>query len=118
MLRAMNALPPPLQRRSAVLIYHHRWFNLLVSIFPGIRGEQCLLGVPVREVYPVLALADGVGLAIGAMTWGKSLSVGILADAALVPDVDLLAAEFRAAFHNFQAASPGDHHSRDAGRPR
>jgi WS/DGAT/MGAT family acyltransferase len=109
-LRAMNALPPPLQRLSAVLVYHHRWFNLLVSIFPGIRGEQRMLGVPVREVYPVLALAEGVGLAIGAMTWGKSLSVGILADAALVPDVDLLAAEFTAAFHSFQAASPGDDH--------
>jgi hypothetical protein len=102
-LHVMNALPPPLQRLSAVLVYHHRWFNLLVSIFPGVRGQHHLLGVPVREVYPVLALADGVGLAIGAMTWGKSLSVGILADAALVPDVDLLAGEFHAAFQQFQA---------------
>jgi hypothetical protein len=113
-LRAMNALPPPLQRLSAVFVYRDRWFNLLVSIFPGLRGQHRLLGVPVAEAYPVLALANGVGLAIGAMTWEKSLSVGILADAALVPDVDLLAAEFTAAFHDFQAASPGDIHEREA----
>lgn len=105
-LRAMNALPPPLQRLSAVLVYHHRWFNLLVSIFPGVRGQHHLLGVPVAEVYPVLALADGVGLAIGAMTWGKSLSVGILADPALVPDVDRLADEFARAFQDFRATLP------------
>jgi uncharacterized protein DUF1298 len=106
-LRAMNALPPPLQRLSAVLIYHHRWSNLLISIFPGIRGQHRLLGVPVTEVYPVLALADGVGLAIGVMTWGKSLSVGILADAALVPDADRLAEEFTTAFGRFRTAAPG-----------
>ena len=99
--------PAALQRLSAVLVYHHRWFNLLISIFPGVRGQHHLLGVPVAEVYPVLALADGVGLAIGAMTWGKSLSVGILADAALVPDADQLAGEFTKAFQTFQAAGPG-----------
>jgi hypothetical protein len=33
----------------------------------------------------VLPLADGAGLAIGAMTWEQSLSAGISADAVLVP---------------------------------
>lgn len=49
-------------------------------------------------MYPVLALADGVGITIGAMTWERSLSVGILADAGLVPDVDRLAAWLTGAF--------------------
>lgn len=56
-------------------------------------------------MYPVLALADGIGLAIGAMTWQRSLSVGILADAALVPDVARLAAEFTGAFAACRAAA-------------
>lgn len=109
-LRAMNFLPPPLAARIAAQLYRCRWFNLLVSIFPGVRRSHRLLGVPVREVHPVLALADGAGLAIGAMTWEHSLSIGILADAALVPDVDVLAAGISAAFQGLRAASgqPGD----------
>jgi WS/DGAT/MGAT family acyltransferase len=104
-LRVMNFLPLPLQRLAAVQFYQRRWFNLLVSVFPGARRSYSLLGARVAEAYPVLALADGAGLAIGAMTWGRSLSVGILADAALVPDVDKLAAEIPAAFELYRAAA-------------
>ena len=106
-LRAMNLLPPPVQRRAAAAVYQHRWFNLLVSVFPGDRRSHRLLGTRVQEVYPVLPLAGGVGLAIGAMTWERSLSVGILADAALVPDVDKLAAEVADAFRDYQAEVQG-----------
>jgi hypothetical protein len=100
-LRTMNLLPPPVQRRVAAAVYQGRWFNVLVSVFPGDRRRHRLLGLPVSEVYPVLPLADGVGLAIGAMTWDQSLSVGILADAALVPDSDKLAAELADAARNY-----------------
>lgn len=106
-LRAMNLLPPPLERLAAVQLYRHRWFNLLVSVFPGTRRSYRLLGARVEEAYPVLALADGVGLAVGAMTWGQSLSVGVLADAALVPDADRLAAEISVAFERYRAAANG-----------
>lgn len=116
-LRALNWLPPPLQRRAAGQLYRHLWFSLLVSVFPGQRRGHRLLGARVAEVYPVLALADGVGLAIGAMTWETSLSIGILADAGLVPDAGRLAAELAGAFHRAQAAagrgepaSPGPSH--------
>lgn len=104
-LRAMNFLPPPAAARAAAQLYRCRWFNLLVSIFPGVRRGHRLLGARVREVHPVLALADGAGLAIGAMTWEHSLSVGILADAALVPDVDVLAAGISDAFQDLRAAA-------------
>jgi diacylglycerol O-acyltransferase / wax synthase len=103
-LRAMNLLPPPVQRRAAAAVYQHRWFNLLISVFPGDRRRHRLLGARVEGVHPVLPLADGVGLAIGAMTWERSLSIGILADAALVPDVDKLAVEVVDAFREYQAA--------------
>ncbi len=103
-LRAMNFLPPRLQQRSAALVYHRRWFNMLVSVFPGMRQHYRLLGARVTEVYPVLALADGVGLALGAMTWAGTMAVGILADASLVPDADVFAAEFSRAFAHYAEA--------------
>jgi diacylglycerol O-acyltransferase / wax synthase len=71
-LRAMNLLPSPLQRAIARMAFTSRRFSLIVSVFPGTRQTRQLLGAEVTEVFPVLALADGVGLAVGAMTWGRS----------------------------------------------
>jgi hypothetical protein len=104
-LRATKLLPAPLQRAFARRCYTARRFNLIVSVFPGVRQPGRLLGRQVAEVYPVLALADGVGLAIGAMTWGQSLSIGLLADGALVPDVGALADEIGRAFAAAQRAA-------------
>jgi WS/DGAT/MGAT family acyltransferase len=97
-LRATRLLPVPLQRAFARRCYTGRRFNLIVSVFPGVRQPSQLLGTQIAEVYPVLALADGVGLAIGAMTWGQSLAIGLLADEALVPDLGALAREIERAF--------------------
>jgi hypothetical protein len=90
-LSAMNVLPAPLQRAFARWVYTSRRFNLIVSVFPGLRRTRHMLGAEITAVYPVLALADGVGLAVGAMTWGRSMSIGLLADPVLIPDVALLA---------------------------
>lgn len=97
-LHAMNLLPAPLQRAIARTSFTSRRFSLIVSVFPGTRKPRRLLGAEVTEVFPVLALADGVGLALGAMTWGRSLSIGIMANPALIPDVALIAASIRNAF--------------------
>jgi hypothetical protein len=94
--------------RACALLYQDRWLNLLVSGFPGIRRSHRVLGARVAEVYPVLTLADGVGLAIGVMAWEQSLSIGTLADEALVPDMDVLAAGFTDAFRDHQACAQRD----------
>jgi hypothetical protein len=60
------------------------------------RRTRHLLGAEITAVFPVLALTDGVGLAVGAMTWGQSLAIGLTADPALVPNPTLLAAEMLA----------------------
>jgi diacylglycerol O-acyltransferase len=103
-MRSLNILPPSPQRLVAGQISQRWFFNLLVSVFPGTRRQHRVLGARIEEVYPVPAPADGVGLAIGAMTWGRSMSTGILAGAVLVWDVDLLASGITAAFGDFQAA--------------
>jgi hypothetical protein len=97
-IAAMNLLPAPLQRAFARRVYTRRRFNVIVSIFPGLRRTRHLLGAQIATVFPVLALADGVGLAVGAMAWGRSMSIGLLADPALTPGVALLADEIAKAF--------------------
>jgi diacylglycerol O-acyltransferase / wax synthase len=103
-LRAINVLPSPLQRAFARTAFTGRRFNLIVSVFPGMRRACHVLGAEVRSVVPVVALADGVGLGLGAITWGRSLSIGLLADPALIPDVTWLASWVKSAF---AASEPG-----------
>jgi diacylglycerol O-acyltransferase len=110
-LGAMNVLPAPLQRAFARAVYTSRRFNLIVSIFPGLRRTRHLLGAEIATVYPVLALADGVGLAVGAMAWGRSMSIGLLADPALTQGVALLAEDIGQAFaagERLASAPPAD----------
>jgi WS/DGAT/MGAT family acyltransferase len=97
-LRVMNLLPPPLQRAIARTSFTSRRFSLIVSVFPGIRQTRHVLGAEVTAVFPVLALADGVGLALGAMTWGPSLSIGLMASPAVIPDAGQLVAGIQNAF--------------------
>jgi diacylglycerol O-acyltransferase / wax synthase len=97
-IAAMNLLPAPLERAFARRVYTRRRFNMIVSIFPGLRRTRHLLGAEIATVFPVLALADGVGLAVGAMAWSRSMSIGLLADPALTPGVTLLADEIAKAF--------------------
>lgn len=102
-MRTMGVLlPAPLHAAAARAIYNGNWFNTIISVFPGHRPDRTLLGGRVSHAFPVLPLADEVGLAVGVMTWGDMLSFGITADTALLPDVDTLAAHVRDAYSRFR----------------
>jgi WS/DGAT C-terminal domain/Wax ester synthase-like Acyl-CoA acyltransferase domain len=105
-LRTMNALPAWLQRQCTRAVYSGQLLGVIVSVFPGVRRKCRLFGAPVEHMYPVLALADGTDMAIGAMTWGASISVGLLG--ACRPDFDpgLLALEIEKLFYQWSASSP------------
>jgi diacylglycerol O-acyltransferase len=47
---------------------------------PGSRRPLHLRGGLIAAVYPVLPLAEGVGLAVGALNWGRWTCLGITAD--------------------------------------
>lgn len=105
-IKAMGALPAPVHARLARAFYNSRWFNGIVSMIPGPRQPQTFAGVRLTEVYPVLPMADGVGLSIGLMRWAEDFSIGITGDARLLDDIDELTNAIRAAFAEFQDAAP------------
>jgi UDP-N-acetylglucosamine:LPS N-acetylglucosamine transferase len=117
-LHSMKLMPPPVQRAFARAAFSSKRFNLIASVFPGMRRTRHLLGAEITTVFPVLALSDGVGLAVGAMTWGPSLSIGLTADPALVPDPALLAAEMTAAFTGSQPGAREPAHGSQPSRSR
>jgi UDP-N-acetylglucosamine:LPS N-acetylglucosamine transferase len=76
-LTGLGLLPRRVQAAVARLVYGPRFFHAIASVLPGVRRPTRLRGAPITEVYPVLPLAEGVGLAVGAMHWADGTTVGI-----------------------------------------
>jgi hypothetical protein len=98
----MNAVgrwaPAFLHARFAHFAYRGKWFNLIVSNLRGPTSPRSLLGARVIAAYPIVPLAEDVGLALAAMSWGDVLTLGLTADPFLVPDLEGLAASVVSAF--------------------
>ena len=79
-------------------MYRSTWFDLIVSVIPGPRSARWFGSARVEEAYAVLPLAEGVGLAVGIMSWEQSLNVAVSYDRVLLPDGARLAELVRPAF--------------------
>jgi WS/DGAT/MGAT family acyltransferase len=103
---ALGRLPGALHARLARLVYGGRFFSLIASVLPGWRRELRVLGARVSSVFPVLPLADGVGLAVGFLSWGEVVGVGLTGDSAMFPDADGLADTLLEVFAELGADNP------------
>ncbi|PKW17501.1 wax ester/triacylglycerol synthase domain-containing protein [Saccharopolyspora spinosa] len=97
-LAALGVLPAPLHAWVVRQIYQRRFFNAVVSVMPGQRRPTHLGETLIAGVVPVLSLADGVGVAIGAVSWGERIGFGITTDTGLAPEATELAGHLRDAF--------------------
>jgi diacylglycerol O-acyltransferase len=91
-VRAIGMLPAGPHARLSRIVYGGRFFGLIASVMPGRRRELRMLGTRLTSAYPILPLADGVGLAVGFLGWGEVVGVGVTADRALFPDAEGFAA--------------------------
>jgi diacylglycerol O-acyltransferase / wax synthase len=107
---ALGRLPAPLHARLVRLIYRRRFFTLIASVLPGPRKAHDIGGARVVSVFPVLPLAEGVGLAVGFLTWGDMIGVGVTTDTGLFPGAGQLANALRQAFADLTATVPGAGH--------
>jgi diacylglycerol O-acyltransferase / wax synthase len=106
-LTGLGLLPGRLQAPLVRLVYGRRFFHLLASVMPGARRPLHIRGGLIAEVQPVLPLAEGVGLAVGAMHWGRHTCVGITADTSVVPDIGGIPAGFA---RSLRSMHPGGVH--------
>ncbi|GAY11555.1 wax ester/triacylglycerol synthase domain-containing protein [Pseudonocardia sp. N23] len=83
-LRLLGVLPGRAQGPLVGGVYGRRFFHLLASVMPGARRPLHMRGALISEVYPVLPLAEGVGLAVGALNWGRWTTLGVSVDAGIV----------------------------------
>lgn len=105
-LRALATLPAPLHAGLVRSIYRRRFFTLITSVLPGPRRAQYMRGSRVVSVFPLLPLADGVGLAVGFLTWADMVGVGVTTDSGLLPGADRFADALRRAFFDLTTDTP------------
>jgi hypothetical protein len=79
-------MPPPVHRWFARTVYGRRFFAAIVSNMPGPQVQLSLTGARIEWAGPLLPLAPGTPLALGALGWHGSLVVGITTDPLLLPD--------------------------------
>jgi hypothetical protein len=106
-VRGLGRLPAPVHAWLVRAMYGRRFFTLLTSVLPGPRKAHYVWGVRVASVFPVLPLADGVGLAVGFLAWGDMIGVGVTTDTGLVHGADQFANALRQAFDDL-ATHPRD----------
>lgn len=104
-LAAFGKLPDLVHGWVVRRIYQKRFFNAVVSALPGPRRPPRVRGALIAGVLPVLPLADGVGIAVGAISWGEMAGVVITADGRLGSLAEDLAGDVRESFADLGASS-------------
>jgi UDP-N-acetylglucosamine:LPS N-acetylglucosamine transferase len=115
-VRALGRLPVPLHARLVRALYGRRFFSLITSVLPGPRKAHYVGGVRVVSVFPLLPLADGVGLAVGFLTWGDMIGIGVTADPGLVTSADRFADALRRAFDELASDPRGARRAAETAR--
>jgi diacylglycerol O-acyltransferase / wax synthase len=82
---AVHRLATPLLGRRAALL-----FDTVVTNVPLPNIPLYFDGAELREIYPLVPLAYGHGLAVAFCTYRDTVHIGLHADAATLPDVDRL----------------------------
>ena len=82
-VRWAGLLPVPMHAWFARTVYGGRHFHAIVTNIPGPDGQFSLAGSPLSQVYPIVPLAPGAPLAVGALSWNGSLGIGLTVDPAL-----------------------------------
>lgn len=89
-VRLIGLLPYPLQGPLARRAYSADFFNVILSYVPGRARAHYFAGARVTRAYPVLPLAERVGLSVGVMPWLGELNFSMTVDPELIPDSDRL----------------------------
>jgi diacylglycerol O-acyltransferase len=71
-------LPPPLHRLFARIVYGSRFFHAIASNIPGSPERLRLVGREIQGAFPLIPLAPGTPLAVGALGWNGLFCVSVM----------------------------------------
>jgi hypothetical protein len=84
---------------------------------PGPDVQLSMAGLRLDRAFPLLPLAPGTGLAVGALGWSGQLCLGISAHPSLVPDIGVLESAVSAAFAELRSAAAANLMAQHSSRP-
>jgi WS/DGAT/MGAT family acyltransferase len=83
--------PPTLHALAARLMSRGRWFNLVISNVPGPQIPMYIAGARMLVSYPVMPLAENVGLSVAVTSLAGTMGFGLTGDWDATPDLHDLA---------------------------
>lgn len=96
-LEAMEVLPSVLLRSVSGVVHGQPFVDLVVTNVPGPPCPLYFLGAEMLESVPVVPLGGNLSVGIAALSYNGRLTLGIHADSASCPDVDVLVSGISAA---------------------
>jgi diacylglycerol O-acyltransferase / wax synthase len=83
--------PPTIHAMAARLAARGRVFNLVVSNVPGPQIPMYIAGAKLLAQYPIMPIAETMGLSIAATSLAGTMAFGLTADWDTLPDIEFLA---------------------------
>jgi diacylglycerol O-acyltransferase / wax synthase len=83
--------PPTIHAMAARLAARTRVINLVVSNVPGPQVPMYIAGAKLLAQYPVMPIADSMGLSVATTSLAGTMALGITADWDILPDIEFLA---------------------------
>jgi WS/DGAT/MGAT family acyltransferase len=105
LLGLLAPLPQSVFAGVGVLMDHQPVMNVIVTNVPGPPIPLYVLGDRLLEAYPVVPIAGNLSVGVAALSYEGQLSVGLLADPAACPDLDVLAEGMGRAFGELLTAA-------------
>ena len=90
LIEIAGAAPPVIQSAVARLAFTPRLFNVTITNVPGPPMTLYALGAPMRRVVPLVPIFSGHALGVAAVSYDGTVSFGLNADRATVPDLETL----------------------------
>jgi diacylglycerol O-acyltransferase len=83
--------PPTIHAMAARAASRTRVINLVVSNVPGPQIPMYVAGAKLLAQYPIMPIAESMGLSIAATSLAGTMAIGITADWDTLPDIEFLA---------------------------
>ena len=101
-LELLEMLPAPFQKSLGWLQVQAAPVNTICTNIPGPPVSLYVQGLRLETLVPIVPLAQGVGLAFAILSYADTLTIGITADPALVPDVERFCELLQAGFEELR----------------
>jgi WS/DGAT/MGAT family acyltransferase len=97
--------PPTIHAMAARVASRTRVINLVVSNVPGPQIPMYIAGAKLLASYPVMPIAENMGLSIACTSLAGTMAFGITADWDTLPDIDALASSMEDALTDLRKAA-------------